>query len=297
MFLDSRKWLKHSSKWGTQTQPRESERQLRTCNEVLVSICLKGRQSPLLLHTWAVNPPCDIWVSLKPLCFDLIHTDIYKSRPKASACAICRYVILWSKVANSAASALFPPMARASLYAMHIQIKFRTHTAQYCTDMIERVFEYHVVRHFQQASLSCLWRWKDTAQLSAVRWFSASTRNVGNLQGIEMHWKYWNFCSVLCVATRPKDPKGFQYGDQMLIIVLAEGWSRTAPGNGFKMLQRSHRATRGQSELRMDPSDGCSSSSGAQSRSKMSSKPQTLNDETLWNQDAFPIKKMGKGGN
>ena len=130
MFLDSRKWLKHSSKWGTQTQPRESERQLRTCNEVLVSICLKGRQSPLLLHTWAVNPPCDIWVSLKPLCFDLIHTDIYKSRPKASACAICRYVILWSKVANSAASALFPPMARASLYAMHIQDKIsNTHRA------------------------------------------------------------------------------------------------------------------------------------------------------------------------
>jgi hypothetical protein len=191
-----------------------------------------------------------------------------------------------------------PPRARVSTYAMHIQIhiiQFRNiaHTWLYTSS--STTSSVCTTWHFQQASLSCLWRWKDTAQLSAVRWFSASTRNVGNLQGIEMHWKYWNFCSVLCVATRPKDPKGFQYGDQMLIIVLAEGWSRTAPGNGFKMLQRSHRATRGQSELRMDPSDGCSSSSGAQSRSKMSSKPQTLNDETLWNQDAFPIKKWGKG--
>lgn len=116
MLLDSRKWLKHSSKWGTQTQPRESERQLRSnalaMKYLSVDMPLSGRQGPLLLHTWAVNPPgrylgitetSVLW--LDPYRYIQILIQIEAQ----SFCMCHRYVILWSKVANSAASALFIP--------------------------------------------------------------------------------------------------------------------------------------------------------------------------------------------
>lgn len=65
-WIQGHGWRTHTSKQGTQTQPRESEKQLRTCNEVqLVSIeyAWKVFEARLCFNTWAVvNPPCDIWI-------------------------------------------------------------------------------------------------------------------------------------------------------------------------------------------------------------------------------------------